>query len=59
MGSEPECSRAMCKNRRCNENERLFSGMKDGRRIFSRFEKIDSIFMGFFNFAWIADGLRR
>ena len=33
--------------------------MKDGRRIFSRFEKIDSIFMGFFNFAWIADGLRR
>ena len=59
MGSEPECSRAMCKNRRCNEDERLFSGMKGEWRIFSRLEKIDSIFTGFINFAWIADGLRR
>jgi hypothetical protein len=37
---------------RRNEIELLF------RRIFSRFEKFDVMFMAFINFALIADGLR-
>ena len=38
--------------------ERLFRRLKGSRRIFSRFEKLDVMFMAFINFALIADGLR-
>ena len=49
-------NRAMYKKR--NQIERLFRRLKGFRRIFSRFEKLDVMFMGFINFALIADGLR-
>lgn len=49
-------NRAMYKRR--NEIERLFRRLKGFRRIFSRFEKLDVMFVGFINFALIADGLR-
>ena len=48
--------RAMYKRR--NEIERLFRRLKGFRRIFSRFEKLDLMFIAFINFALIADGLR-
>jgi transposase len=48
--------RAMYKRR--NEVERLFLRLKGYRRIFSRFEKLDRMFIAFINFALIADGLR-
>ena len=51
-----EYNRAMYKRR--NEIERLFRRLKGFRRIFSRFEKLDVMFVGFINFALIADGLR-
>ena len=51
-----EYNRAMYKKR--NQIERLFRRLKGFRRIFSRFEKLDIMFMGFINFALIADGLR-
>jgi len=55
--TEPwEYDRAMCKRR--NEVERLFRRLKGYRRIFSRFEKLDLMFLGFISFALIADGLR-
>ena len=44
--------------RRRNEVERLFRRLKGFRRIFSRFEKLDVMFLGFINFAFIADALR-
>ena len=44
--------------RRRNEVERLFRRLKGYRRIFSRFEKLDVMFIGFISFALIADGLR-
>ena len=44
--------------RRRNEIERLFRGLKGFRRIFSRFEKLDVVFLGFIVFALIVDGLR-
>jgi len=44
--------------RRRNEIERLFRRLKGFRRIFSRFEKLDVMFMAFINFALIVDGLR-
>jgi len=43
---------------RRNEIERLFRRLKGFRRIFSRFEKLDVIFIGFIVFALIVDGLR-
>jgi transposase len=49
-------NRVMYKRR--NEIERLFRRLKGFRRIFSRFEKLDVMFMAFINFALIADGLR-
>jgi len=49
-------NRAMYKRR--NEIERLFRRLKGFRRIFSRFEKLDVMFLGFLNFALIVDGLR-
>jgi len=48
--------RAMYKRR--NEIERLFRRLKGFRRIFSRFEKLDVMFVAFINFALIVDGLR-
>lgn len=44
--------------KRRNEVERLFRRLKGFRRIFSRFEKLDVMFLGFICFALIADGLR-
>jgi len=51
-----EYDRAVYKRR--NEIERLFRRLKGFRRIFSRFEKLDVIFIGFILFALIVDGLR-
>src|SRR5271157_1396174 len=44
--------------RRRNEIERLFRRLKGFRRIFSRFEKLDVIFLGFIHFALIVEALR-
>ncbi|HEU5409134.1 MAG TPA: IS5 family transposase [Nitrospira sp.] len=55
-GTAWEYNRAMYK--RHNEVERLFRRLKGFRRIFSRFEKLDVMFVGFIHFALIADGLR-
>ena len=44
--------------RRRNEVERLFRRLKGFRRIFSRFEKLDVMFIGFILFALIVEGLR-
>jgi hypothetical protein len=41
-----------------NEVERLFRRLKGYRRIFSRFDKPDVMFIAFIGFALIADGLR-
>ncbi len=41
-----------------NEIERLFRRLKGFRRIFSRFEKLDTLFLGFLNFALIVEALR-
>ena len=41
-----------------NEIERLFRRLKGFRRIFSRFEKLDVVFVGFIVFALIIDTLR-
>ena len=43
---------------RRNEIERLFRRLKGFRRIFSRFEKLDVMFVAFIHFALIVDGLR-
>ena len=48
--------RALYKKR--NEIERLFRRLKGFRRIFSRFEKLDALFLGFLNFALIIEALR-
>ena len=42
---------------RRNEIERLFRRLKGFRRIFSRFEKLDVLFLGFISFALIVDVL--
>lgn len=41
--------------KRRNEIERLFRRLKGDRRIFSRFEKLDTMFKAFINFALIID----
>ena len=41
-----------------NEVERLFRRFKGFRRIFSRFEKLDVVFLAFLNFALIVEALR-
>jgi transposase len=41
-----------------NEIERLFRRLKGFRRIFSRFEKLDVVFLAFLHFALIVDALR-
>lgn len=51
-----EYDREMYKRR--NEVERLFRRLKGYRRIFSRFEKLDTMFLGFICFVLVADGLR-
>jgi len=44
--------------RRRNEVEHLFRRLKGFRRVFSRFEKLDVLFLGFIVFALIVDALR-
>ena len=44
--------------RKRNEVERLFRRLKGFRRIFSRFEKLDALFLGFLTFALIVEALR-
>src|SRR5277367_5946925 len=41
-----------------NEIERLFRRLKGFRRIFSRFEKLDIVFLAFIQFALIVEALR-
>ena len=48
-------NRAMYKRR--NEIERLLRRLKGFRRIYSRFEKLDALFLGFVHFALIYDAL--
>ncbi len=43
---------------RPNEIERLFRRLKGFRRIFSRFDKLDVVFLAFLNFALIVEALR-
>ncbi len=52
-----EYDREMYKRR--NEVERLFRRLKGYRRIFSRFEKLDVMFIGFIHFVLIFDALRQ
>jgi transposase len=51
-----EYDREMYKKR--NEVERLFRRLKGYRRIFSRFEKLDVLFLAFLNFVLIVEALR-
>ena len=51
-----EYDREMYKRR--NEVERLFRRLKGFRRIFSRFEKLDVMYIGFLTFALIIEALR-
>lgn len=44
--------------RKRNEIELLFRRLKGYRRIFSRFEKLDCLFLGFLCFALIVEALR-
>ena len=44
--------------KRRNEIERLFRRLKGFRRIFSRFEKLDVMYMAFIYFALIVEALR-
>jgi transposase len=41
-----------------NEIERLFRHLKGFRRIFSRFEKLDLVFLAFLNLALIFEALK-
>ena len=51
-----ECDRELYKKR--NQVERLFRRLKGFRRIFSRFEKLDVVFLAFIYFAFIVEALR-
>ena len=51
-----EYDKALYKKR--NEVERLFRRLKGFRRIFSRFEKLDVMLMGFIHFVLIVEALR-
>ena len=44
--------------RKRNEVERLFRRLQGFRRIFSRFDKLDVVFLAFLNFALIVEALR-
>jgi transposase len=50
-----EYDRSLYKKR--NEIERLFRRLKGFRRLFSRFEKLDVVFLAFLNFALIVEAL--
>ena len=52
-----EYDRAMYRRR--NEIERLFRRLKGFRRIFSRFEKPDVMFIAFIHFALIVEAFRK
>jgi replicative DNA helicase len=39
--------------KKCNEVERLFKGTEGLRRVFTRFDKLDVMFIGFIVFALI------
>lgn len=41
-----------------NEIERLFRRLKQYRRVFSRFDKLDFMFLGFIQFVLIIEALR-
>ena len=45
-------------DKRRNEVERLFRRLKGFRRLFTRFEKLDALFLGFMMFALIVEALR-
>ena len=45
--------------KRRNEIERLFRRLKGFRRIFSRFEKLDVMFIAFNHFALTVEALRQ
>jgi transposase len=45
--------------RRRNQVERLFRRLKGFRRISSRFDKLDIMFLAFLNFALITEALRQ
>lgn len=45
--------------RRRNEIERLFRRLKGFRRIFSRFDKLDLVFIAFIYFALVVEALRQ
>jgi transposase len=51
-----EYDRELYKKR--NQVERLFRRLKGFRRIFSRFEKLDVVFLAFIYFAFIVEALR-
>ena len=51
-----EYDRELYKKR--NQVERLFRRLKGFRRIFSRFEKLDVVFLAFIYFAFIIEALR-
>jgi transposase len=51
-----EYDRELYKKR--NEVERLFRRLEGFRRIFSRFEKLDVVFLAFLNFVLIVEALR-
>lgn len=51
-----EYDRALYRKR--NEIERLFRRLKGFRRIFSRFDKLDVLFLAFIHFALIIEALR-
>ena len=44
--------------RKRNEIERLFRRLQGFRRIFSRFDKLDVVFLAFLHFALIVEALR-
>ena len=44
--------------RKRNEAERLFRRLKAFRRVFTRSDRLDALFLGFIHFALIADALR-
>jgi len=44
--------------KRRNEAGRLFRRLEGFRRVFSRFDKLDAVFLAFIQLALIVDGLR-
>ena len=44
--------------KRRNEIERLFRRLKAYRRVFTRFDKLDALYLGFFCLALITEALR-